>query len=205
MNNHSKILWEAYESFLLPLGNKKVPTPYRINETGAFQKTRPEFQGKSSPKVLEEITRKFAKEKKINLEKASVEEIRNFMRKNKLGIDCSGFVYRILNHLIQEIKGKSLIDFGFPHVGRANVAKLTSTEFSKPVKNLKQAKSADLIKCANNSGSLHVLLVLENKDGEITYAHSSKGNNLTGIKREKISVNKLPTGFLEIRRLKILS
>ena len=130
MKNYSKILWQAYEQFMLPLGGKKVPCPYRMNDIGSLQKVGPAFQGKSSPEVLVETTKRLAKEQNFDLNRASVEEIRQFMSQNKLGIDCSGFIYRLLNHLVQKVKGKPLISFGLDHVGRTNVAKLTSDDYT---------------------------------------------------------------------------
>lgn len=193
-SNYSQILWDAYNQFLLPLGGKQVPTPYRRNETGSFQKVGPEFQGKSSPEVLTETTKKLAKEQNFDLNKASFEEIREFMRKNKLGIDCSGFAYRMLNYLAQEAKGKNLEAFGLPHVGRTNVAKLTSDESSTPVRNLQEARPGDLIKLDSSAKDkiLHTLIVIENDKNLITYAHSSSKTNPNGVHTGQIIDTKFP-------------
>lgn len=190
MNDYSKILWEAYEKFLLPLGGKLVPTPYRRNEYGLYQKVGPEFQGKSSPEVLIRTTKKLAKQQKFNLNKASVEQIKDFMRKNQLGIDCSGFAYRMLNSLAQEVKGQPLTVLGFEHVGRTGVVKLTSPEVSTKVNSFKEAKSGDLIRIdsAALDGILHCLVVLDNQKGTLTYAHSSK----VGVHTDQIKNGKFP-------------
>jgi len=125
--DHSQILYQAYEQFLLPVFNKKVPMPYRINIP---PDEHPAKQGKSAPEVILKQLQEDARNQNFDLQKASMEETREFMRKNQLGIDCSGFAYRILDFLVQKIKGKSLEDFGFPHVGITNVNILTSDEFS---------------------------------------------------------------------------
>lgn len=216
MLNNSKILLEAYETFILPLGGKKVPTPYRMNDIGSFQKLRPEFQGKSSPEILTKTTKKLAKEQGFDLNKASVEEIREFMRKNKLGIDCSGFVYRLLNYLVQTIYGKPLTSFGFEHVGRTNVAKLTSDEMSIKV-DFKDAKPGDLIKIDTEAedGLLHTLVILEVNSNEIIYAHSCRKTRISGVHKDNIKNGQFPEDLTVfkyneqagdgVRRLKVLS
>ena len=216
MNIYSQILMEAYEQFLLSLGGKKVPTPYRENDLNALQKAGPEFQGKSSPEVLIKTTQKLAREQDFNLNKASIEEIRAFMRKNKLGIDCSGFAYRLLNHLVQKSKGKPLTELGFEHIGRTNVRKLTSDEMSIPI-DFKKAQPGDLIRLTlkTDINVLHTVIILENSNSIITYAQSSEQTTPDGVHTVQIKNGKLPKDLdsFEInkkngdgfRRLKILS
>lgn len=184
--DYSQILWDAYNQFLLPLGGKKVPTPYRRNEAGSFQKVGPEFQGKSSPEVLTETTIKLSKEQNFNLDKASVEEIRQFMKRNRLGIDCSGFAYRTLNYLVQETTGKNLEAFGLPHVGRTNVSRLTSDEFSIPIENFANSQAGDIIRLNSGGDILHALVILDTENGIITYAHSSSVTNPDGVHTDQI-------------------
>lgn len=211
----SQILWEAYDQFLLPLGGKKVPTPYRRNEIGSFQKIETQFQGKSSPDILTKTTEELAREKKFNLSQASVEEIREFMRQNKLGIDCSGFSYRMLNYLVQKVKGKNLEAWGFPHIGRTNVVKLTSDELSVPISAFDQAEPGDLIRLNSTGGILHAVIVLSRKGNLITYAHSSSATQPDGVHTGEIIQGQIPadlqyfsfdtTSGDGIRRLKVLA
>lgn len=217
MNNYSKILKEAYEQFLLPLGRKRVPTPYRMNDLGSLQKLGPEFQGKSSPEVLVKTTKKLAKEQNFDLNKATVSEIRDFMVKNKLGIDCSGFIYRVLNHLVQKIKGKPLTAFGFDHVGRTNVVKLTSNKMSIKISTFKDAKPGDIIRLrlTDNPGILHSVLILENQSDTMIYIHSSEKSDPQGVHVAQMERGKFPEDLKTfsydenkgdgIRRLKILT
>lgn len=180
--DYSKILNKAYSQFLLPLGGKKVSIPYRINDSDDYQKAGPEFQGKSSPEVLTETTEKLAAEQDFNLQEASTEEIRAFMEKNKLGIDCSGFAYRLLDYLVEKTQGKTLVEFGLPTVGRTNADILTSNEFCTPIKDLSKIEVGDHIRLASGS---HVLVILETKDDQIIYAHSSVGE---GVHQGKIKI-----------------
>lgn len=214
-DNYSKILYKAYDQFMLSLDGKKVPTPYRRNEIGSFQKIGSEFQGKSSPEVLTEATKRLAKEQNFDLNKASVEEIREFMKKNKLGIDCSGFVYRVINYLSEKLGlGNLEKAAGLPHVGRTNVAKLTSDEFSVPVGSFNEAQPGDIIRLNSGGDILHALIVLENSDGVIAYAHSSGETIPNGVHIGKIEGGKFPDDLKSfsyqtsqgdgVRRLKIL-
>ncbi len=214
--DYSKILYTAYETFILPLGGKKVPTPYRRNEIGNYQKLGPEFQGKSSPEVLTEATIRLAGEQNFNLDQASVEEIRKFMQKNKLGIDCSGFVYRMLDYLSQSLgQGNLQKSASLEHVGRTNVAKITSDEFSLPVTGFAAAQAGDIIRLNSGEDILHGVIILENTRGIITYAHSSNETNPSGVHQGQILNNQLPSDLSKfsydinkgdgIRRLKILA
>lgn len=191
--DYSKILFQAYDQFLLPLGGEKVPTPYRKNEYGSYQKLAPEFQGKSSPKTILEVTLKLAKEQHFDLEKSSIEEIREFMVSNKLGIDCSGFVYRMLDYSVQKLGMGNLIKAaGVEHVGRTNVAKLTSDEFSIPIAHFTNSQAGDIIRLNSSGDILHGVVVLDNQDGKIIYAHSSSSTNPPGVHKGEIIKGKLP-------------
>lgn len=215
-HDYSKILHAAYEKFMLPLGGKKVPTPYRRNELGSYQKIGPEFQGKSSPEVLTETAEKLAKEQNFDLTKASVEKIRGFMMQNKLGIDCSGFVYRMLDYLSQELGLGSLQkSAGMEHVGRTNIAKMTSAEFSLPVAGFAKAQAGDIIRLNSEGDILHGAIILENNNGKVTYAHSSNETNPAGVHQGQIINSRIPSDLSnfsydinkgdEVRRLKILA
>ena len=208
--DHSQILYQAYEQFLLPVFNKKVPMPYRINIP---PDEHPAKQGKRTPEVILKQLQEDARNQNFDLQKASMEETREFMRKNQLGIDCSGFAYRILDFLVQKIKGKSLEDFGFPHVGITNVNILTSDEFSVPIDNFTNAQPGDLIRLDSKAvdGIPHCLVIL---DSIITYAHSSRQTNPDGVHTAQIKDEKFPDDLKMfrfkkeegdgIRRLKIL-
>lgn len=214
-SSYSKIIYQAYDKFMLSLGGKKVPTPYRRNEIGSFQKIGPEFQGKSSPEVLINTTIKLAKWQSFDLQKTSVQEIREFMIKNKLGIDCSGFAYRMLDYLSQDLNlGNLQKSAGMEHVGRTNVAKMTSDEFSIPIKDFADARPGDIIRLNSGKKILHGVVILENNNGVITYAHSSNETSPSGVHTGKIEESGLPDDLKNfsfqlsagdgIRRLKIL-
>lgn len=186
--DHSKILQKAYQQFLLPLGGKKVPAPYRKNTP--FQPDRSKY-GKSNSATLAKDTIEIAREKDFNLESASVEEIRKFMEENWLGIDCSGLAYHLLDDLLKEIGKGGMQEIGFPKASSTNVAKLTEPEFSHKIINWDLVQSGDLIRL-NSEDADHVLIVVEAKGKTINYAHSSGATNPTGVHRGEIVNGQFP-------------
>ena len=86
----------AYRS--LPFeGVTGVSVPYfnnkRTGNRGGFRA----HKGKGSPEELVEETLIYAKQKNISLHTLSSEKIKQFMVEHKLGIDCSGFAFYILD------------------------------------------------------------------------------------------------------------
>lgn len=176
----TEILWNVFDSFRIPINGTRVAVPYRINDISNPHAVGPEFRGKSSPEVLKETTLRLAFEQGIDLEGAPVEFIRSFMRRNLLGIDCSGYVYRVLDELAQRVKGKPLTELGFEHVGRTNVRILTSPEHAL-VADPSDIKPADLIRMNSGGDILHVALVMDRRGDKVTYTHSSSQTKPDGV------------------------
>ena len=116
--NYSQILWEEYSKFILSVYGKKVAIPYRINIP---PDPHPKRQGKSSPQDILKQLKEDALTQSFDLKSASIEQIQQFMIQNKLGLDCSGFVYRMLDYLVLKVKGQELKDLIGSHVGNTNV------------------------------------------------------------------------------------
>lgn len=209
--DYSKILWQAYEQYLLPLGNKVIPTPYRRNTPFQFDHSK---YGKSDPQTLLKDVLKIAKQKKFDLDKASEEEIKKFMKDNLLGIDCSGFVYHLLNHLLQSLNEEDMQKVGFPKASKTNVATITSDELSTLVDDFSQTQPGDVIKLNSGEDILHCLIILDNINNVVTYAHSSSITTPTGVHTGQIINGRFPKDLSVfnydtnkgdgIRRLKIL-
>ena len=103
---------------------------------------------------------------------SSIEQIQQFMIQNKLGLDCSGFIYRMLDFLLLKTKGKRLKSAVGSHVGNTNVQKLTSLRLSEKIEDFTQVKPGDLVKLNSHKEIPHVFVVLENLNGIIKYAHN---------------------------------
>lgn len=187
--DYSNILKQGYQKFLLTLGGKIVPTPYRINIP--YQPDRRKY-GKSDPETLIADTTGLAKEQGVELDGLTKEGLRKFMEKNELGIDCSGFAYHLLDYLLKELDKGGMEGAGFPPASRTNVNLLTSAEFSVQVE-IYDLRPADLIKL-NSSGEIPHVLVMLDQSG---YAHSSKLTEVTGVHTGTIKDGKLE-GELEV-------
>lgn len=190
MNDYSKFLKEAYGSYMLPLGGKKVPAPYRINIP---YQSDPKRNGKSPPLELIKNTKEAAKEQDFDLEKATVEEIQQFMYQNMLGIDCSGFVYHLLDDLLKNIDKVGMEEIGFPRASRTNVEILTSGEFTDKI-NISDIQPGDLIRLNSDSASKiqHIIIAISKELGFVTYGHSSRKTAVKGVHKDNISYGKLP-------------
>ncbi len=182
------ILFKAYQDFTLNFGGTKVATPYRINIP--YQPDLRKY-GKSEPDTLQNTALEIAKEQGVNLEGLNSDEIRKFMEENMLGIDCSGFVYVMLDQLLKK-QGSSMQEKGFPKISSTNVEKLTSEEFSTKVNSISRAQAGDMIKLNSTKEVPHILIVLDNFEEEIIYAHSSSLTPIKGVHSDKIIDAKFP-------------
>lgn len=86
----------------LNLGGKKIATPYFIN-IGHIKDLRV-MVGKGTPVEIEMEAKIWAQLKGIDLDELSDQEIRDFMRQRKIGVDCSGFVFHTLNSIGTKFK-----------------------------------------------------------------------------------------------------
>ncbi len=94
---HPKAQEAIHRYFNLPFGRKRVKCPYYMN----IKKERAGLRvmvGKGSVAEIVHETKVWAQLKGFNLSRKSEEEIREFMIKKGIGIDCSGFIAHILDH-----------------------------------------------------------------------------------------------------------
>lgn len=177
--NTSKILKNAYKRYILNIGNKRVPTPYRINIP--FQPDRRKY-GKSGPRKLKKDILEIAAEQNFNLETASVKQVVEFIKANQLGIDCSGFVYHTLDYLLKKKGLGGMKKIGFPPASKTNVSVLASDQFTQKVKRVKDVEPGDIITITKTLDNFsHVLIVIEVKNNDIVYAHSSDSTAEDGV------------------------
>lgn len=172
----SQILWNGYKRFILNVYGKQIPTPYRINIP---PDPHPRRQGKSSPQDILKQLKIDALEQGFSLKSASVDQIHQFMIQNKLGIDCSGFAYRMLDYLFLKLCGKRLKSAIGSHVGNTNVQKLTSMELSEKIEDVLMVRPGDLVKLNSHKPIPHLFVVLESVKGIIKYVHSGNGGTGT--------------------------
>ena len=177
----------------LPLGGKEIVCPYWMNnlKKGIFGP----FGGKGTPEQIVEATKNEAKAADLSLREMTAEEILNFMKERKIGVDCSGFVFWMLDSLEREKGGRGLEQDFYPNQTlaptKANVATLTEPQFVLSIK-LNDVKVGDIIRLDKGR---HVAIVIEvirevktKQVKEIVYAHSSARTKMSGVHAARILI-----------------
>ena len=186
----------VYQYIHLPLGGKKVRCPYWMDKIK--RGIVGPFGGKGTPEQIVEATLAAAKKERINLDSFSASQIRTFMKKNRIGLDCSGLAFNLLDVLDKERGGNGLVD-DIPgargkFLVRANVRMLTERRVAGIIPKVADLKVGDMIKLHSRRRIKHILVVVEikrdrkSKIEEIIYAHSSPGTKISGVHKGKIVV-----------------
>ena len=184
-----------YKYTHLPLGGKEIVCPYWMNDL-KLEIFGP-YGGKGTPEEIVQATEDEAKKANLDLEKMTKEEIIAFMKRKKIGVDCSGFVFWMLDTFDKEKGGNGVADNIPNSVGqflpsRANVAMLTSEKVICSVR-ISEAKVGDMIRLDRGR---HVAIVIKvvremediGKVREIEYAHSSSRTKIPGVHNAKIKI-----------------
>ena len=176
----------------LNIGGKKVRCPYWMNILNPDPRTDKKklqgpYGGKGRPEQIIEATLVAAKREGINLNELSPGQIKAFMKKNRIGVDCSGLVYWFLDALDREKGGNGLAD-DIPGVKgkfltRANVEMLTNDEVSMPIKAINEAAVGDMIRVVAGKHIAIITGIKKDKGGtkELVYAHSSNLTETKGV------------------------
>lgn len=113
-----------------------------------------------------------------------------YLKKQKIGIDCSGLVYHLLNFYSQLKFNKPVHNYliGTDHkygVRRLSANLLTAPINSIQIRNYNDIKTADIIRY--NQGK-HVLFIIEKKENIIYLVHSSKNTIPSGVHYATIEI-----------------
>lgn len=115
--------------------------------------------------------------------------LRKLAKKERIGIDCSGFVYRVLDELTRlkyhNCNIKSLDGVFSGGINKTNADTLTHRKYSDPVNNIADYRHGDLIRMM---GGKHVLVIISVTDSRIIYAHSSHITETQGVHRGQIRI-----------------
>lgn len=171
---------------------KKVRLPYWCNKFKGKRIQGP-FGGKGTPAEIKKAVWAKAKRAGVDLRKMTASQIRSFMKQRRIGIDCSGFAFQVLDFLqpgfyrgLKMAAGKSRNP-----IRRFSAAALTSAENSFPVKRAADIKPGDLIPLSFRGKKVdHVLIVVAATGKEIVYAHSSSRTMVTGPHLGRIKIRK---------------
>lgn len=180
--------------FELPLGRKKVKCPYFMNLKRERAGLRVMIGKGTAEEIVHEV-RVWAQLKGVNLNKLSEKEIRSFMIKKGIGIDCSGFAVYVLNGWLKELgyghlwnnlkyRQNAILDKirrRFRPVENISAELLTSDLNCMKITNLDQVLPGDLIRAKGKIQNAHhvaviseVLLDEHNKVTEFKYVHSHR-------------------------------
>lgn len=177
-------LKKSCQPFLnLSLGKHFLPIPYWSNKLKDGKiLIEGAFGGKGTPEQIQKAIRRAAKKENLDLKKLTKKEILYLMKRNKIGLDCSGLVYQLLDFITKKEKktslDKILIGFeGKKGIRRVGVRQLADPQNSLPVKS-DQLKPGDFIVIDKKN---HILLILEIKGNKITYIHSSQKTKTNGV------------------------
>lgn len=200
ITDKSKEIVASY--FNLNIGGKVVPSPYFINSRKRKAELRA-LVGKGTAEEIIEETMIYSKIKGFNLKEATIEEIRSFMEKIGIGIDCSGFVTYILgSHInLRSLKFRQNSLFlsilrTIRFIQNISADDLTSELNTNIVSDLNYVKPYDLIRShAVIEGGMHVAIVTEvntSEDGKVLdfkYVHSTRWyEEFNGVREGKIVV-----------------
>jgi hypothetical protein len=206
----------------LPFSNFTVLCPYFNNKTVGLRGALGVHVGKGTPREIVEEVDILLKKKGLKISEINAETIRHFLIDNKIGIDCSGFVYHTLDaelhvHHLGSL-GKHLnfrVNFFRKILTKLHPAKSTSVttledEDNSHEINIKSIKPGDiiiLIGSGKNADRNHVLIVtrVDMNDMDITirihYAHSLKWNSDSththGLREGVIDVKDSNLGILD--------
>lgn len=186
--------------------NTSVRCPYFRNPRGGRERWGlTAYSGKGSPKEIEDELQIIEKLEGVVFSKMQESQIRDIMRKRKLGVECSGFITRILDAWTRDTYGKpiySVIKFNASGLGwiysklrpytHINVGTLADPRNAREIQNFNEIMPGDFIRF--NTSIDHAVLVTSVERGDnheaqkIHYTHSVLEENGEGVKNGTIKI-----------------
>jgi hypothetical protein len=182
----------AKEYTYFTVEEKRVPIPYVLG-FGRWQFWK--SSGKGSPTQIRNELIRTAKQQNFNLVNTSAQEISRFMKMHRIGIDCSGLAYHLLDTYFRTWLNRSVASIinRFPgqlgqlekiilspqRYRRINAATLTSPLNTILIPTAEDVQISDLISISSVEERDHILVVTKvendysNSGAKITYIHSS--------------------------------
>lgn len=202
----------------LPIGSVFVNCPYYNNRRAGMRAGLRVLIGKGSVEDIVEEAALIALREKIDLKKLDAAGLKKFLVDSRLGIDCSGLAYHILNTELR-LRGLGGLNkyLKFPliknpfrklltllrPVESAGVRTISHEQNSVEVK-LSDIKPGDLIVilgAGEKQDRNHVLIVHEVSDDTIKYTHSmqwpSDGQYNHGVRQSEIEITDKNKNILE--------
>lgn len=183
----------------LKIAGQDIVVPYYINLRGFL--TDPVHGGKGTPEEIEAAANKLT----AGMKNLGVEDIRTIMMENSIGLDCSGLIYHVLNHWLNQLGKGDLKDYLPRHSvwgirkflsrslkpqSSVSADMLTSQPISKQV-SVSEVHPGDLIR---SRGGKHILLVTEvvydnNVPTKIKFVNSTTYYKRNGLRYGEITLD----------------
>lgn len=199
MTNDNEYIYNAISGFIklyteMDIHGVIINCPYWMNKLRAGSVAVRGFaNGKGSAGEIrnELITRLNSLSPAENFE-LTPDNLRKFARRERIGIDCSGFVYRVLDELLRLGYGntgyKKLEQVFDGGINRTNAKRLTSSQFAKRVGNIQDYKLGDMIRLRNGK---HIAVITGKSKNKILYAHASwLSTRIKGVHTSEIQILK---------------
>lgn len=117
------------------------------------------------------------------------ENLRKFAKREKIGIDCSGFAYRLLEELVRlKYRGCQIGNLSKVYAGginRTNADTLTKDDYCVRILAINDYKMGDLIRI---NGGKHVAVIWEKRNDQLVYVHSHDNTLIQGVHRGLIKI-----------------
>lgn len=198
----------------LRLGKENVNTPYYLNPLKKRNELR-SLAGKGDPDEIEEEVVIYAKLRDVDLKSLDSDQIRQFMKTEGIGIDCSGFVAHVFDGWLKTsgkrgisnyIKYENLSIFRklvtmIRPIENMGVKSLTNKVNAEKV-DIEIIRVGDVIRSTALGHGEHIMLVTklvyddQNNLIEIVYTHSTPHySDCGGIREGSIKIVSTSTGL----------
>jgi phosphoribosylformylglycinamidine (FGAM) synthase PurS component len=206
----------ADEYINLEIEGKIINIPYSISKEGIKRAIGElssagvtdrfaNYGGKGTPKQIKELIFITAQKEHFSLKKATVEEITEFLLHHGIGVDCSGFVYNVLDQYLKKEKHKSLDTLVLRYSGiagklerfilqknrvrRSSAVTLTNELNTIKIKKVKDIKPGDMIRFTHSDWKgKHIGIIVAINEKLIVYAMSSQYTKTQGARFGKITI-----------------
>lgn len=165
-------------STVLPEITKYIGIPYYVNSARNSLQQEAVLVGKGTAHEIALKTIEYANQDKVDLRQLSPPQIYAFQKKHRLGIDCSGLAFHLLELLYPQIGNTLVGSDNRRGVRRLSANLLTSFPNAVPIPPDAQPQLGDLIRF--DSGK-HVLFIVEADKKHIHYLHSSQRTKIRGV------------------------
>lgn len=200
----------ADEYIHFEIAEKTINVPYSISKEGQKRAIGElssagvtdrfaNYGGKGTPAQIKELVLGSAKKEHFDLQKSTSSEIENFMMVQGIGVDCSGFVYYVLDQYLRREKNKNLdtIILRYPgiigkierfllqknRVRRSSASTLTNDLNTIKIQKVKDMRPGDMIRVTHSDWKgKHIIIIVEINNENITYAMTSQYTKKQGAR-----------------------